>query len=190
MKPTIVITLAALAYALGCTHHDTTAPDAPPYYCASTRGTGCDARIDSAGDARPLDAAACTPWTMPQGCCVFSGSCGSGSDCTWIADGSNAPSQSTGACLADGTVPEGGPCYYNNGNGECAPGLTCAWNNGQIMSGSNAGRGTCRTMCDPQDTTAHGCPTGKTCVGMPVCGPADSFPNCPSDPTVDIGYCL
>jgi hypothetical protein len=193
MKTLILLTLA------GClAQHAEPTADAPPS-CASKDLAGCP---DAAHDAPPIrdslpgDAYVCTPSLVPapDGCCVFAGTCAAGSQCVYLEDGSPTPSQSSGECAADQAIAEGGPCAYNNLRSGCAPGLYCAWNNGQIMqTGPYASEGTCRAVCDPTDTAAHGCGAGsgaKTCVGMPVCGTNDHFPDCPSVTTATIGYCL
>lgn len=115
--------------------------------------------------------------------------CGSGSKCAWIAT-SDAPAMGHTACIADGTVDEGGACTTGapgeaTGFDDCKAGLVCAFGEcrvacgftpdtcpsgyacddvtGKYASGGPPIAGYCQATCDPLENT-------RDFDGAPACG--------------------
>jgi hypothetical protein len=73
-------------------------------------------------------------------------------------------SANNGFCTTQGTVAEGGTCYYD-GTGYCEVGLTCA------AAGTNAPtdptEGRCTSLCDPTLTSGNNvCGQGEACIAF------------------------
>lgn len=122
----------------------------------------------SGADAAP-DAAACLPGGAKfSACCVWS-TCDTGLSC-YLELASDAGPDS-GGCYPTGATPIGDRCTITGH--VCVDGAFCAFDD----QTPTTGLGTCRVLCDPLDTAAHGCAAG-------TCNPI------PEDANHHVGVCL
>ncbi len=161
MKPSLMIVLTTSVAACG-------GPSTPTLGDSSLTVDGTlDTSNEAGGDARdaqvepdapPLVCTSGDGSTFSQ-CCVWDPSSCPGTDmCTYHWTMASAE-PNEGYCWPPQTLEAGQTCA--KGNGKCAEGLWCAWEQPSDLTG------VCRALCQRDDLQAHGCSSGELCHLMP-----------------------